>query len=402
MKKMFLQKIRLGYFVPIIIFLVIILSTLKKSEEQIANIGAFSILLIFSLSLLFYAIYTIKVGEIPLRNTGLLLPALSVIFIYLFGVFNGGGSYGLVIFGQVILVFIYLFTMMSISWDKGSILVIAFCVIGFVLVDFVYWAYMGFTDWFNSYLSHKNMHGGLLFGLMFFPLVALYSSDGVAKKIIWVVVLAFMLMLLYSTNSRASWLSVLVVMFNIFVWNFITARRYLFKLYFIGLVMCLFSMTFIYPYLSDLEGMSIYKEFVQELTGASLFSGRDRLWPELLNIISLRPVIGHGAGALPKDFIDTELSSHNLYLQIMLQVGALGLTAFIYFLYKIWNIYWFGRNDYVVKVSAAFFLAVLVYQFFDISLTQNNLSLALLQWLIFAIGISRAQLIIASGSHVKS
>jgi O-antigen ligase len=123
-------------------------------------------------------------------------------------------------------------------------------------------------------------------------------------------------------------------------------------------------------------------------TGKNLLSGRDYIWNILLDLISNKLWLGYGAGALPSHFFDTDLSSHNLYLQISLQVGILGLILLLIFLYFIWMKLRLSLNDKKTALVASYFVGIIIYQLFEITLTQNNFGLAIIQWLIIGLGLS--------------
>ena len=143
----------------------------------------------------------------------------------------------------------------------------------------------------------------------------------------------------------------------------------------------------------------VYSAGLQSLTGEgsaftlgfgkSLFTGRERLWPFLATLISRHPLLGYGPGALPAAFLDTDRSSHSLYLQISLQSGVFGLVLFLLLMGRIWSFYWVGRDDPIVRLSGAFLTGILVHQTFEVSLTQNELPIGLVQWLILGMGVSQ-------------
>ena len=56
-------------------------------------------------------------------------------------------------------------------------------------------------------------------------------------------------------------------------------------------------------------------------------------------------------------------------------------------LIKIWSLYYLNKKNKIVKISASYFVGVLIHQVFELSLTQNNLPFGLIAWVIIAIGI---------------
>ena len=64
-------------------------------------------------------------------------------------------------------------------------------------------------------------------------------------------------------------------------------------------------------------------------TGKSIMSGRNDIWVPLIEMINLKPYIGYGPGAMASELIATDQSPHNLYLNVLMQLGYIGLMAFI-------------------------------------------------------------------------
>src|SRR5699024_8879373 len=137
-------------------------------------------------------------------------------------------------------------------------------------------------------------------------------------------------------------------------------------------------------------------DLVVRLTGRRLFSGRDLFWSELVSAIQASPFIGYGAGTLAENFTDYEWSSHNLYLQIMLQAGLVGLVALFTFFTTIWRLLWGGRHHPAVRLTAAFFIGIVLREVFEVSMIQNNLQTGAFTWLIVGAGLSAARLSVQS------
>jgi len=158
----------------------------------------------------------------------------------------------------------------------------------------------------------------------------------------------------------------------------------------------LLSFIFVYPKLIYWSKFPVVSEFVYTYTGKRLLSGRDRIWEQLTELINKKPILGHGTGTIPEDVIGISLSSHNLYLQTALQNGYLGLSLLFILFFIVWKSFWHSRKEYSTRLSASFFIGILVYQSFEVVLTQNKMDTALMFWFIISIGVSN------SINHVKS
>lgn len=123
-----------------------------------------------------------------------------------------------------------------------------------------------------------------------------------------------------------------------------------------------------------------------EHTGKSIMSGRADIWGRLSNLIDLRPTFGFGPNTVATDVIGRNASSHNLYINMALQTGYLGLIIFIFILFTIFMKYVYRGQNKLVRLSAAGFIAILAHQLFEITLVQNQLSIGLFQWVVIATG----------------
>ena len=90
---------------------------------------------------------------------------------------------------------------------------------------------------------------------------------------------------------------------------------------------------------------------------------------------------------MPADFLDTGLSSHNLYLQVLLQSGYVGLFLLIALLWLIMERLMGQSMDNNVALSIAMIVAVVVQETFEVCLLQNHLMVGLMMWMIIGVGI---------------
>src|SRR5699024_1479582 len=122
--------------------------------------------------------------------------------------------------------------------------------------------------------------------------------------------------------------------------------------------------------------------------GKNLHSGRSQMWLVVVNKINNRPLLGYGTGASAGSLIGLDISIHNLYLQLLIQNGFIGLASFLVLLLSIWMLFWKSKDRFITRVSAAFFIASIVHNTFELILLPNHMAMAFFQWFIFAIGAS--------------
>lgn len=139
---------------------------------------------------------------------------------------------------------------------------------------------------------------------------------------------------------------------------------------------------------------------VTDASGRRAASGREWLWPSILQAVNEHdPIVGLGAGTLPRDFLPTDLSSHNFYIQVFLQVGLIGLAVLIGLLLSVWKplaasltpIGWFG---------AAVFLMFVAHNSTEVLMFQNGLIAGVPAWC--AIGLAISHVLVSDDEKVAN
>ncbi|MFB9957699.1 O-antigen ligase family protein [Agromyces bracchium] len=128
---------------------------------------------------------------------------------------------------------------------------------------------------------------------------------------------------------------------------------------------------------------------VSETSGRRALSGRDWLWPAILSAVESSPLMGLGSGALPRDIMQTDLSAHNYYLQLYLQIGLVGLAILTSLLLVVWRRLAFGRSP-AVQFGSALFLMFVAHNSTEVLMFQNGLIAAVPAWCAIGIAISVA------------
>jgi O-antigen ligase len=126
---------------------------------------------------------------------------------------------------------------------------------------------------------------------------------------------------------------------------------------------------------------------ITEMSGERANSGRNFLWPDLLRAVGDDPMFGLGAGILPHDILSTDLSAHNYYIQVYLQLGLVGLAIVVAFLLSVW---WLlsNANTAAGRFGSAVFIIFVVHNGTEVLMFQNQTLIGLPAWC--AIGIALA------------
>lgn len=138
-------------------------------------------------------------------------------------------------------------------------------------------------------------------------------------------------------------------------------------------------------FISDLRYLSV------EWTGRRLESGRDILWPRIVEAAKHSPVFGLGPAALPDSYTGVALSSHNSFLQTLLQAGYAGLAAIIVILAALGLVLVRSKVHSFAALGALYVAVVVVHNSFEVVLTQNVFAICCATWITFGyfLGLSR-------------
>lgn len=376
-----------------IVFSILLLLASLNLTSLYSAIGKIAIACILYGSAIFSLVLALKNKSIKVNISFLTVLIFIIIETYLLGVVNYNFQIkGLKVFFQVTLLLLFFFTMYQIDWKGKYLQYLSAMFLLFMWICLMQWVVDGMSiGLYKGYATNKNGFGSMIYLSLFFLLIRLINrSSRRAKRINYMIGSLAALLLIRVSGAKAAWLSVLVTFIVFFLWRLLIGSKIRYKASFIIFIIVLIFAFTIYIQLPTTSLGDDLNKMVLDTTGQNLFSGRQLLWPILIDAITIRPWFGYGAGATPEDISWIALSSHNWYLQTTLQVGFIGLIAFIALFYSIWTMLWMGRKDPVVKLAASFFIGILVHQMFEVSLTQNNMSLALLQWLIISIGCSRS------------
>lgn len=245
------------------------------------------------------------------------------------------------------------------------------------------WPLSGFKiNYYNALFTRGNALGGAIFcyfGIFF----SFKRKFDLSDKLI--IVIGFIL--LYFANSRSSMIALIVfLIIRFFLINF---KKIPYKnIFMIALLVCL-AVPIVYMILYNSSMREVLDNFSWIYLRKRFFSGRQYIWGALLNYISQKPFMGYGLGVTADDFLSLGWSSHNWYLQTLLQIGIMGFCLLVEVLKIIWNDLYKYKDSIVCKSVSAFLIGVLLWQCFEVTITQNNISIGILVWFIFGLGVNK-------------
>lgn len=274
--------------------------------------------------------------------------------------------------------------------DKRDLLLLSF-IASIYIVSWV--AYIPFSTSilaYSAYLPQKNTLGSMCVSMATILLIKI-NENRIVNIMLWVM----LLIALFLSGSRGSMLSIMIMIVVYYLFNkkLVKFNSYNVTKLFLLFLFAIFNFTVIYPAIFNTDLGAKLNELSLEIFSQNFYSGRQLIWSMLLDIINQNFYIGHGLSAKPMFFMDTEFSSHNLYLQVLLQSGIIGLLLLLSTLFSILIALTKNKNR-ISYVSVGLLLGMLVHESFEVSLTQNNLATGLIIWALLAIGISKESQII--------
>lgn len=374
------EKSFLSYLIVILVFLAMLNNIPIVGLSQV---GLVSILVIFIVTVFSLTAHLMKTNTLSRFHVWLVILGFCYTVLNLFGYFQDHGIRYYVVTFQFFFLFIFFLTLTFVKWDINKLRFLSKISALIIVLNFTLLTLQKFPTHFSGLFNNPNSLGLFIFLVYFF-----YTVQGVKKrKILWFTLTTMSMTLIYFSSARSIFLSIAVMLITYVGWNFITKNRLIFTSFIAAVIAALISFVYIYPNMYKWKSFQSLNNLTWEYTGKNLLSGREVIWEKTLSLLQEKIWFGFGAGATPSIVQGVELSAHNLYVQVAYQLGLIGLAILMLILLTIWFGFWKGRNDNKVRLSAAFFIGTLIQQSFEVTLIQNNMAIALMQWLIIGIGI---------------
>ncbi len=236
----------------------------------------------------------------------------------------------------------------------------------------------------------KNAFGQVALSYCILAAILYFNSNRLADRFLAVVVWMLSVAEVVLSHSRGAELSLILFTAVFGVWPLIDKLR----LKSIAVVSFIFlllpGLFWAYLHLEDLSSFSLLQSHVRTTTGLNVYTGRQLIWPLVLDAISQHPWLGLGADAQAKTLlqssgIDQEWSCHDLYLQVALQGGVFALAFLALFLVSLWRMLSpRGTNIANERIAVASLLTIAFSELFEVTLLQNLLIAGLSFWVVLA------------------
>ena len=178
---------------------------------------------------------------------------------------------------------------------------------------------------------------------------------------------------LFVLLNRTAFFGVIVFIITYGIYPFLIKNKGLYRIYIILFFVTIFLLIFSYV----TGSFEFLNEFSEEYFSKRIDSGRSEIWMALFDYISLKPWYGYGINQYStllehSSVSNRTISSHNMYIEILLRGGFLFLGIFLLLLYSIWMSFYSPIVNKVKRVMASGFVSMLfVAAGLEVVLTSN-------------------------------
>lgn len=339
------------------------------------------------LSMLFILAFFLKYGISKNELNFILITFISYFLFLIVYAYLSSDNTGINMSSRILVLNLILILISFMKWTKQKVLILPTMLAIYSIILFLKLITDGEVSNYAGFFLNPNILGVFIFLTLYFHIIAYYF---VVKKykLFWLGIIFIDISLIIVSSTRSVWLSLITGIMLLFIFQLNQRyKRIVHNSLFMFISLSSLSFPFIYISFYKSEFGWQFNNFIISLTGKSLFSGREKLWIELFEYIKFQPLLGYGPSTIPADLINTTLSSHNTYIQILLQTGIIGTMLFLLILFSIWNFLFIDKNSFPLKLTVAFFGGILVYSTFEISLVQGGYPINIMQWLVLSFGI---------------
>ncbi|MFP4926101.1 O-antigen ligase family protein [Staphylococcus pseudintermedius] len=365
-----------------------LLGSLNATVSSFTIVGLIALFFVFGITNIGLVVYLFKGAKLTKIQSTILFLTLLLAIICVFSILNNGYNIkDLINSAQMIACLNTILYLSLINIDYNDLKFINILVIVFMICHFLIYILLGAPHLFSSIYNNSNLIGPYMFYTSFFLVCGMKFSK---YKFFYFVMLVIGLILILASDTRSILLSVIATFLVYIFWHFIVKFRIVSGIFFLILVITSLLFVYIYPLLPTFQFYLPLENWVLTHTGKSIMSGRNELWMLLIKYIDQKPLLGYGPGTLAQELYLHSQSPHNLYLNILMQIGYLGLILILIIFLLMWLSMTRCKNHFIVRLSASFFVGIIVHQSFETTLFQNQLSVGLMQVFIIGIGFSIA------------
>ena len=315
--------------IPCILFLVVIVSIISSRGKIQFKKGIDGILCLSWIFILIYILINNNSITNNFVNGGLIQLCTMIVFLCFVSTKDNWGESWV----KVTEVFIIVHAIATIVFFYNSSLYIKFAnyfFTGDTLIDCIKNYKRGYMSGLCGHFSSNGMILGM--GLILFVEEAIsIKNDNKEKKIINLFASIIVVYALILSSKRSP---LIAAMLSIIIVYIIASKKNVVRNIFILVISCtiIFGVyKFLLPQIPGLSTIADKFEALDE-SDAGVLNGRNQLWQIAIELMHKNPIFGSGYGsyqiyAKEKNAITT--SAHNYYLQVMAELGIIGLLMYI-------------------------------------------------------------------------
>ena len=349
----------------------------------------YAVLLALCLSLV---VVSIAASRLPFDTPLVVLGAAMFAYLTAHMVADGGGASERLI--QCALMVSVLIAASRFEWNQGSIRALNRALTLIVIASAAYWIVSGrVTNYYAAFYGHSNGFANVLICAIAVKIIEMLSRNG-RRIAVWdIAYFGICAILLSFANSRSAIVTVSAMIASFAVLALVGRKRRTTALaiaLFIGAAVIMLVFSVVYPSLYGTP-LGIQLELLsREFLNKNFFSGREVVWNMVLEALQGRELFGLGLNMEPSMIYNTTLSSHNLYLQTMLQSGIIGL-AFVLFILLVVVLRLSKHRKPIAYLGIALIVGIVVHEGLEVTLTQNNFSYGVMYWMVMGLSMSMCE-----------
>lgn len=210
----------------------------------------------------------------------------------------------------------------------------------------------------------------------------LMKQNTVKAKLPCIVAFSIILIGIITTGSRGSTLTLILVLVYYMLKIMPELRKK--KSFWVIVIVALVGILILFNYMQNNMSQTLLQRFSISALKEDQGSGRAILWKNFLEIAfndPIRLLFGYGYGAsssIYKMVYSSARVPHNVYIQMIVEVGLIGLSLFGYMLYRFWRVIKQGNSILAKALFLVILLEFMTLGFFDNKGTWNALLLCIL------------------------
>jgi len=243
------------------------------------------------------------------------------------------------------------------------------------------------TGWFAG----TNQFGGILLAQMFFPLYFIFNikhTDCRFTRLIAFPIAFLMTLAMLMSGSRSVMLSLLILFFMLLITR-VKSRGQRLILYGIAISLLLATIYFATVHYEFFHTITTRHEFLRVFRKPEVpLGGRIPTWEYFLTKAMERPIVGFGFSSALAVSNGITKHPHNLFILVLYQEGIIGIALLIWLLGGV-IIYLRQYMHYPTgKLMFCLSIALILRDFWEITLLANNVSIVIIFWTTLVIAIS--------------